>query len=175
MYGTGQFMEVAETGSPEDIFRQLDRLVQETMGAIIFTCSTFDASTRMARRVYTNQSEAYPTSGLKEITPNPWTEIVLDRGETFVANSISQIAKVFPDHELIASLGCGSVVNLPVKLASRFLGTVNMLHEPEFYTEERMTRLSMIKPAAMIAFAALNMDDRSGIISGAEKRQAQPQ
>ncbi len=152
-------MEVAETGSPEDIFRQLDQLVQESIGAIIFTCSTFDTRTRMARRVYTNQQDAYPTSGLKEIIPNPWTEIVLDRGETFVANSIGDIAQVFPDHVLIASLGCGSVVNLPVKLASRFLGTVNMLHEADYFTEERMGRLSMIKPAAVIAFAALNLQD----------------
>lgn len=151
-------MEIAESGSPEDIFRQLDQLVQESIGAIIFTCSTFDARTRMARRVYTNQTDAYPISGLKEVTPNLWTEVVLDRGETFVANSISDIAQVFPDHELIARLGCGSVVNLPVKLASRFLGTVNMLHEPDYFTEERMGRLPMIKPAAALAFAALTLE-----------------
>ena len=150
-----QFMDVAENGSADDMFEQLDGLVQARAGAIIFTCSTFDPATLRASRVYTNRPNQYPLSGLKDIAPGRWTEKVLDRGETFVANTIEEIAEVFPDHELIASLGCGSVVNVPVKLAGVILGTINLLDKPGHYAAQRVDRVLELKPAATIAFAAL--------------------
>ncbi len=155
MASFAHFIEVAENGSSDDIFEQLDRLAQAEAGAIIFTCSTFDPATRRAKRVYTNHPKHYPLSGLKDIRPGPWTEQVLDGGETFVANTIGDIAEVFPDHETIASLGCGSVVNVPIKLASSILGTINLLDKPGHYTAERVDRILDLKPAATIAFAAL--------------------
>jgi len=42
---------------------------------------------------------------------------------------------VFFDHELIASLGCASVLNVPVVWDDRVLGTINLLHEAEWYDE----------------------------------------
>jgi hypothetical protein len=42
---------------------------------------------------------------------------------------------VFFDHALIASLGCASVLNLPVKHDGRILGTINLLHEEAWYEE----------------------------------------
>lgn len=151
-----QFFSVAEKGSSEQIFAQLDRLVQSEIGATIFSCSTFDPATRRARRVYTNQPAAYPLSGLKDIVPSRWTETVLDGGEIFVANTIEEIAQVFPDHELIADLGCASVVNVPIKLAGSILGTINLLDAAGHYNQARVGKITKLKPAATIAFAALN-------------------
>ena len=61
----------------------------------------------------------YPVSGEKTLQHNKWTETVLHRHETFVANSIEEIAEVFPDFELIRSLGCESCLNLPVVIGGR--------------------------------------------------------
>lgn len=152
-----QFFSDAESGSAQDIFARLDEVFQAEVGAIIFSCSTFNPVTRQARRIYTNQPVAYPLSGLKDIAPGHWTETVLDNGDVFVANTIEEIAQVFPDHEQIAGLGCGSVVNIPVKLASKILGTVNLLHEAGYFTGERVRRALNITPAAMIAFASLSI------------------
>ena len=55
--------------------------------------------------------------------------------QTFVANDIDGIAAVFADHELIRSLGCESVINVPIVVAGEVLGTINCLHEAGFYTE----------------------------------------
>ncbi len=163
-----QFVPVAETGFVDEIFAQLERDAQADIGAIIFSCSTFDPKTRQARRVYTNQPQAYPLSGLKEIIPGRWTEIVLDGGKNFVANTIEQIADVFPDHQLIASLGCGSALNIPVKLAGNILGTVNLLHETGYFTGSRVERALSLKPAAMIAFAALSIGSAEPVASKAK-------
>ena len=43
-----------------------------------------------------------------------WSEEVIERRSTFVANDIEAIAEVFDDHELIRSLGCEIVINIPV-------------------------------------------------------------
>jgi hypothetical protein len=42
---------------------------------------------------------------------------------------------VFFDHELILSLGCASVLNVPVVWDARTLGTINLLHEAGWYDE----------------------------------------
>ena len=57
-----------------------------------------------------------------------------------MANTIEDIAKVFPDHELIKSLGCESVINLPVYIGGEMLGTVNCLDVAHHYTPERVER-----------------------------------
>ena len=149
------YLAIAEDGTAAELFQALDRMAQDAVGATIFTCSTFNPATRQARRVYTNQPQVYPLSGMKDIDPGPWTETVLQGGRTFVANTIEGVAEVFPDHELIAGLGCGSAVNLPVKLGGLILGTVNLLHAPHHFTPERVDRVMGLRPAAIIAFAAM--------------------
>ena len=56
----------------------------------------------------------------------------------FVANTIEDIAEVFPDHATIASLGCGSVLNLPVVLGGELVATVNLLDEAGHYAPDRV-------------------------------------
>jgi hypothetical protein len=148
-------MELAETGTPNQLFAELEKMVKAEVGAIIFSCSTFDLKAGQSRRVYTNMPEIYPVSGLKEIIPNAWTQVVLDQRQTFVANSLDVIKEVFPDHAIIGSLGCGSVINMPVFLSGYFLGTVNILHEPDFYTAAKVQTLQDLRHAAMLAFASL--------------------
>ena len=74
--------------------------------------------------------EAYPVFGTKEVEEGFWTGHVLDRHETFVANTIEDIAEVFDDHELIRSLGCEPVINVPVVVGGKILGTINCLTRP---------------------------------------------
>lgn len=158
MTGLQSFTAVAETGPVTEIMSALQDLVQQDVGAIIYSCSTFDLVARKSRRVFTNQPQVYPVSGLKDITPNAWTKCVLDGRKTFVANTLDDIAQVFPDHPIIKSLGCGSVINMPVFLSGRFLGTVNVLHQAGHYTPDRVSRLQLLRPAAMLAFAALEAE-----------------
>ena len=56
-----------------------------------------------------------------------------------MANDIDGIAEVFPDHEKILSLGCESVINVPVVAAGDLLGTINCLDRAGAYTAARIT------------------------------------
>ena len=72
--------------------------------------------------------------------------------KTFVANTIEEIAEVFPDHELIRSLGCESCLNLPIFINGEMRGTLNCLHEAGHYTPERVAAAETLKPAGALAF-----------------------
>ena len=140
--------------SDEAAFDALRDLTRATVGAKLFTVMTVDMGAMLARRAYTDDPLHYPTSGTKPIELNAWFEIVHGRHETFVANRLSDIAKVFPDAELIGRLGCGSVVNLPVVLGGDLVATVNMLHAEGHYSPERVARVhEVLRLPAMATLA----------------------
>ena len=74
-----------------------------------------------------------------------WSDITLKQKRTFVANTIEDIAEVFGDHEQIKSLGCESVINVPIIVAGDVVGTINCLHDKGFYTEERVKAADALK------------------------------
>ncbi len=114
----------------------------------------------LARRAYSSEPSEYPVSGTKPIYRNRWFDIVHRERRTFVANTIEEIAEVFPDHALIASLGCGSVINLPIVLEGELVATINLLDVAEHYTPERVglaeDRLAI--PACLCCALALRFD-----------------
>lgn len=146
-----------------NLFPALEELFGATLGHRLFSCSAFrmeGPGQGVAARVYSSDTVNYPVSGLKDIIPNRWSDIVISRHGTFVANSVADFADVFPDHPLIASLGLGSVVNLPVILRGEFVGTVNVLHEAGFYTEQRLHRLERLRLPSALAFVCTEVSVR---------------
>jgi hypothetical protein len=119
-------------------WRALQDLAQAAIGSRLFTVMTVDMEAELARRAFTSHPEAYPVSGTKPIHRDSWFDIVHGARRSFVANSIEDIAKVFPDHELIASLGCGSVLNLPIIIGDDLAATINMLDAPGHFTPARV-------------------------------------
>ena len=153
-------ISVAKTS--EAAWKALDELASSVVGHKLFTVSVTDMPAALVRRVYSNQPAAYPTSGTKPLRGNTgdWFEHVFNRRQIFAANTIEDIAKVFPDHELIASLGLGSVINLPIVLAGDLAATVNLLDSGGHYTAERVAaaeaRLAI--PARLCAALSLRFD-----------------
>lgn len=122
----------------DQAFIALQDYVRKIIGAKLFTVMMVDMEAELARRAYTSDPENYPASGTKPIRYDRWFDIVHRDRALFVANTIKDIAVVFPDHELIDSLGCQSVVNLPVVLGGELVGTVNMLDVEGHYTPDRI-------------------------------------
>ena len=140
---------LAQEGT-EPLFAALCKLAQEEVGARLFTVMTFDPETRMASRTWSNMPEAYPPQGTKPAPESDWGQIVLERHEVFVANTIGVIAEHFADHELIESLGCESCMNLPVVVGGEVLGTLNCLDAAHHYTEDRVAHAArLVAPGAM--------------------------
>lgn len=132
------------TIDPQSAFSDLHARVDAAVGARLFTITVLDRKARLARRAYTSHPAEYPTSGVKPMRDDGWSEQVIDRGETFVANTTSGFSPYFSDHPLINELGCHSAMNLPVKEEGEVIGTVNVLDVEQHFTPERVRRIEAL-------------------------------
>ena len=151
MESYAEFMPALMNASeqPQRSFSALERLAEATVGFKLFTLMSFDLEAGEGCRFHSNMPDQYPVTGRKPIPEGPWAETVVQKREIFVANRIAAIAKVFPDHERIASLGCGAVINIPVTAAGKLLGCVNCLDSAGTYGPERvLAARSLMLPGA---------------------------
>ncbi len=134
-----KFTSSLATASTSDAcWKALQDMTFETVGAKLFTVMTVDMARLEAKRAYTSDPVHYPVSGTKPITFDSWFDVVHRQHRLFVANTLADIALVFPDHALIAALGCGAVVNLPILVADELVATINILHVAHYFTPERV-------------------------------------
>ena len=153
----------APGATPQAAFDALCRLTQESVGAKLFTVTLQDRATGGSRRAYSNMPEAYPVSGTKPAGQTDWSRQVLVEKRTFVANDIDSIAAVFPDHALIKSLGCESVINVPIVVGGKVLGTINCLHEAGFYTSERVAASEALKLPGTVCVLLNELNAKGGV------------
>jgi GAF domain-containing protein len=140
---------LADTKNASECWGLLQELVGLHIGYKLFTVMTVDMDRLEACRAYSSNPVDYPVSGVKPITYDHWFEIVHKQQRLFVANTIQEIAAVFPDHEKIKSLGCGSVANIPVIVADQLVATINVLHVEQHFNDERVEIITtqLMKPS----------------------------
>jgi GAF domain len=148
---------LGEVGQPHALFAALDRAMGATLGHRLFTILRYHPEAAESERLYTSQGGAYPVGGRKAVRPTPSTARVFGERRPYIGRSAADIHACFQDAELILSLGCESVLNLPVVLDGRVLGTVNLLHEAGWYDERDLplglTFAALAIPAFLIASA----------------------
>ena len=127
---------VAVEPQPALLYATVDALVQQVIGHRLFTLMRVHEATDEVERIYSSDTAAYPVGGRKVKRGTPWSRAVLDRGEVFVARNPDEVREAFADHALIASLGIGSIMNVPIACAGRRLGTMNVSHEADWFTAD---------------------------------------
>ena len=132
---------ISAAKSSDESWSALCKLSACIAGHKLFTVMTVDMGAGLARRAFSDHPLEYPVSGAKPIHRDSWFDIVHGQRRSFVANTLDDIAKVFPDFELIGSLGCGSVLNLPIILEGELAATINILNAEHYYTVERVGEL----------------------------------
>jgi hypothetical protein len=142
-------------GQPGALFGALDAALGAVLGHRLFTLMRYHADSGDSERVYTTHPRDYPVGGRKPLNPTPWTEQVLRRQQPYLGRTAADVRAVFFDHALIAALGCGSVLNLPVVWDGRTLGTINLLHEEGWYDEGDRAVGLLFAALAIPAYLAL--------------------
>ena len=151
---------VVEADQPQPLFRALDRALRAVIGHKLFTLLAYHPASAQSERCYTNQPAAYPVGGRKQVVPSPWTERLFRDHSPYIGRTAADIRAVFFDHELIASLGCASVLNVPVAWNGRTLGTINLLHEESWYDESDVPIGQVFAALAVPGFLALAQERR---------------
>jgi hypothetical protein len=145
---------LTQAGQPEPLFRALDRALGAVLGHKLFTLLAYHPDAAESERCYTNQPVAYPVGGRKPVTPSPWMERLFRDHIPYIGRTADDIRAVFFDHELILSLGCASVLNVPVVWNGRTLGTINLLHEAGWYDESDVPIGQVFAALALPGFLA---------------------
>ncbi len=144
---------VATQDTFETIWFQADQILADLIGHQLFTVLAYAGDGDLVTRLYSNQPEQYPVSHTKKMGPTPWGEQVLKRGQAYLGSNADDIRWAFPDHELIASMGLESTLNLPLRHAGRVVGTLNLLDEAGYYRPGHLTpgliAATMLAPVMM--------------------------
>ena len=147
---------MAGPNQPAALFQSLDKCMGAAIGQQLFTMAVYrgDGS---AERIYSSNPAAYPVGGRKAMQDTPWGKHVIHGRKSYLGRTRADIRWAFYDHELIESLGLGSVINLPVQYDGALLGVVNMLHEEGYYQE---SDLAIGAPfAALLAGAFIRLQN----------------
>jgi len=145
----------AQPDQPLATFRALDAAFQAQPGHILFTVLLHHPKQQQNERFYSNLPDAYPVGGRKPVTDHPWMKQVIGAGRPYIGRTKADIQYVFFDHELIWSLGCESVLNMPVRWAGETLGTLNLLHRAGHYTEADLPHVQTLAALALPALLVL--------------------
>lgn len=147
-----ELREAFHLGNMQELFEALEGEIKRHFKVKLLTITVIDMSQRKAKRLYSSNSESYAIGGFKDIEDNAWTKHVIEQMKPFIANEHSELAKVFFDHQLIADLGLGAVINWPVVFNSQVIGTVNLLAEERAYSDVELQHLESMTAWLSIPF-----------------------
>ncbi len=143
---------LAQSGQPLRTFKAVEVAAQSLIGHRLFTLLTWNESSGEAERIYTSNPEAYPVGGRKAMGGTPFAEAVLKAQKPYLGRTNADIEWAFFDHELIFSLGLGSVINCLVSYNGVLIGTMNLLHEEHYYREKDLETAAPLAALLVPAF-----------------------
>jgi hypothetical protein len=139
-------MEVAASSADTHAaYAAVDELAQRTIGHRLFTVMRYLPEAVEVERLYSSNPSAYPPGGRKPKRGTPWGDVVLDRGEVFIAADAEGVRAAFSDYALLSQLGINAIMNVPIRFRGRVLGTMNLSHEAGYFTSD------MIVPGRILA------------------------
>ncbi len=145
-----------QADQPAATFRAVDAGLAATAGHILFTILIHHPALRQSERFYSNLPDAYPVGGRKPVTESAWMQRVIGAGEPYIGRTREDIKDAFYDHELIWSLGCESVLNLPVRWRGQTIGTLNLLHRAGWYNEGDIATTTLFAHLALPAMLLIS-------------------
>ena len=141
-----QAMEVvASSDDTRATYGAVDELAQRAIGHRLFTVMRYLPETVEVERLYSSNSSKYPPGGRKPKQGTPWGDVVLDRGEVFIAPDADGVRAAFSDYALLSQMGISAIMNVPIRFGGRVLGTMNLSHEAGHFTSD------MIAPGQILA------------------------
>lgn len=95
----------------------MHQALQGSAEVVLCTVLIFTHEGSRMLRAYSSHPREYPVGGSKDVATEvspAWIATTRDSSGIFVVQTNKEIAEVFGDSDLIESLGCGSIVNVPL-------------------------------------------------------------
>ncbi|WP_454857860.1 amidohydrolase family protein [Promicromonospora soli] len=100
---------------------EIHRAVLAETGARLFTVLAFTDGGRTMHRIHSSHPNEYPVGGRKDVTRDvaaDWLARCVDEQAPYFGRTPEEVRRVFADSALIESLGCGSIINAPIRGAT---------------------------------------------------------
>jgi hypothetical protein len=134
----------ADGADVREIYREVERIAAETVGWRLFTVLRYLEAEGAVERLYSSDEKAYPVGGRKPLDKITVSHGAMEKGEVFLAATREEVRAAFFDHELIFSLGISAILNVPIRYASRRLGTLNLCGEEGMYGPAEIASAKML-------------------------------
>ncbi|RSN40092.1 GAF domain-containing protein [Amycolatopsis sp. WAC 04197] len=132
-----------------------------TIGVRLFTVLAWVPERRALRRVHSSHPVEYPVGGEKTVeVAAGWLDRCITGQEPYFGPDSAAVREIFADHELIDSLGCGAVINVPVVDDGRTLGVLNLLDGEGHYDDDSVAVARSLAPLAVPALRELLEETR---------------
>ncbi|AGM06210.1 GAF domain-containing protein [Amycolatopsis keratiniphila] len=132
-----------------------------TIGVRLFTVLAWVPERRALRRVHSSHPVEYPVGGEKTVeVAAGWLDRCITGQEPYFGPDSAAVREIFADHELIDSLGCGAVINVPVVDEGRTLGVLNLLDAEGHYDDDSVAMARSLAPLAVPALRELLEETR---------------
>jgi hypothetical protein len=122
-----------EGAESAEVYREIERISQECVGWRLLTILRYVEADGAVERLYSSDEKAYPVGGRKPLDKIATSHAAMEKGEVFLAATREEVGRAFFDHELIFSLGIGSILNAPIRHGGCRLGTLNLCGEEGAY------------------------------------------
>ncbi|WP_181774359.1 GAF domain-containing protein [Amycolatopsis pittospori] len=127
-----------------------------TIGVRLFTVLAWVPERKALRRVHSSHPREYPVGGEKTVeVAAGWLARCITGQEPYFGPDRAAVREIFADHDLIAGLGCGAVINVPVVDDGRTLGVLNILDAEGSYDDASVEAARSLAPLAVPALREL--------------------
>lgn len=124
-----------DADQPGATFRAIEAGMRATIGHKLFTIMLHHPDQQAVERIYSTNPAAYPVAGRRPTAEFPLRQRLLVEGEHCIVRDADDLRRTLFDHELIFSLGCESMLVMPVLWRGQTLGLLDLLHEAYWYSE----------------------------------------
>ncbi|WP_410588152.1 GAF domain-containing protein [Amycolatopsis sp. lyj-23] len=130
----------------------VEERVRAELGVRLFTVLAWVPERKALRRVHSSHPAQYPVGGEKTVeVAAGWLARCITAQEPYFGPDRAAVREIFADHDLIESLGCGSIINVPVVDGGRTLGVLNILDAEGAYDEDSVRKAELLAPLAVPA------------------------
>jgi GAF domain-containing protein len=126
------------------VYNAVERIAAETVGFVFLTTLRYNEAEACVERLHSSNAQAYPVGGKKPLSKITASHAALDSGEVFLAPTRAAVQEAFFDHELIFSLGSTAILNAPIRMGGRRLGTLNFCGEEGKYGDREVAYAKLL-------------------------------
>ncbi|HEV7974321.1 GAF domain-containing protein [Amycolatopsis sp.] len=135
----------------------VEQRVRDELGVRLFTVLAWIPGRGVLHRAHSSHPEQYPIGGEKSVeVAAGWLERCIEGKLPYFGPDPAAVKEIFADHELIESLGCGSIINVPVvDGGGEVLGVLNILDAEGSYDRSSVEVALALAPLAVPALSEI--------------------